>query len=547
MQIPVMRRSIEIEQLGESLNYASLELYSTERQLIEERERLAVTLVSIGDGVIVTNTEGRIVLINRVAEELTGWTSQEAEGKLLTEIFCIINEETREISENPVEKVLRDGKIVGLANHTALISRNGRERSIGDSGAPIKDKSGKIMGVALVFRDITEKNRMEAELLKTQKLESLGILAGGIAHDFNNILTVVLGNISVAKRLSNSEDEIYERLKIAEKATLKARELTQQLLIFSKGGAPVMKRGSVGNLLRETASFTLRGSNVKCDVFIPDKLWQVEMDEGQMSQVIQNLIINAQQAMPEGGLITLWAENITIENDIPNLQRGNYVMIGVEDKGSGIPEKHLPLIFDPYFTTKEKGSGLGLTIAHSIIKKHGGNITVKSKIDAGTTFYVYIPASYNNKEDVIIEKRIQEITSKGTGRILIMDDEEYIRELVTNTLTHCGYNVESASNGEEAIELYKKAKKSGHAFDAVILDITVPGGMGGKETIKKLMEIDPDVKAIVSSGYSNDAVMAEFWKHGFKGVVTKPYKVEELYEVLQGVITINDSLAKNKP
>ncbi|MCL4493140.1 MAG: ATP-binding protein [Nitrospirae bacterium] len=535
-QIPVEHGSIEIEQLGESLNHASRELYSTERQLIAERERLAVTLQSIGDGVIATDTEGRVILFNKVAEELAGWLSQEAGGKFLPEVFHIINEKTRRPAENPVERVLKTGRIVGLANHTALISRDGTERSIADSGAPIVDSDGKIIGVVLVFRDVTEKNKMEAEIIRAQKLESLGVLAGGIAHDFNNILTAILGNVSLAKMYANPGDGISERLAVAEKATLRARDLAQQLLTFSRGGVPILKTASIGNLLRETACFSLRGSNIRCDVHLSGNLCPVEVDEGQMSQVIQNLIINAQQAMPEGGIIKVSAENITLEKDgdLP-LEKGNYVKIIIEDQGIGIPEEHLNKIFDPFFTTKEQGSGLGLATVYSIIKKHNGHITVSSRAGAGTTFSLYLPASW--KEEIMTEETGESVSFEGTGRVLVMDDEEYIREFVSDMLSHFGYTVDSAKNGGETLDLYKRAIESGRPYDVVIMDLTVPGDMGGRETMMKLVEIDPGVKAIVSSGYSSDPILAEFRKHGFSGVLAKPYKSEELLAALHKIIT----------
>lgn len=505
-----------------------------EKALATEKERMAVTLRSIGDGVITTDIKGKIVLINKVGEDLTGWTQEEAMDRPLAEVFHIINENTRKRCENPFEKVIKTNGIVGLANDTVLVARDGTERIIADSGAPIRDKGGNIIGVVLVFRDITEKRKMEEELLKADKLGSLGILAGGIAHDFNNVLTAILGNITLAKMYAKPGDRVYERLTEAEKASLQAKDLTQQLLTFSRGGAPIKKIIPVSELLKDAALFALSGSNVRCEFTIPDDLWPVEIDEGQISQVINNLIINASQAMPEGGIIKIRAENMVVDagQGLP-LKEGRYVKISTEDQGIGILKEHLSKIFDPYFTTKRKGSGLGLTAAYSTIKKHNGYIDVKSKLGVGTTFFIYLPASEHSP--AIKEKEMNRIF-EGIGKILLMDDEDMVRDVAGEMLSHMGYSVEFAKDGIEAIELYKIAKESGEPFDAVIMDLTVPAGMGGKKAIKKLLEIDPNVKAIVSSGYSNDPVMSDFRRYGFRDMVAKPYKIKELGKTLHGVI-----------
>jgi PAS domain S-box-containing protein len=507
-----------------------------EKSLEQEKERLAVTLRSIGDGVITTDTSGRIVLINKIAEELTGWKSEEAIGKLLNEVFHIINEISREERENPVDIILRTGNKIQLANHTSLISKNGTEKIIADSGSPIIDKEGKILGVVIVFRDITEKQKLEKEILKIQKLESIGILAGGIAHDFNNILTSIMGNLSIAKMtidVSNKE-KIIDLLTKTEKASLRAKDLTQQLLTFAKGGSPILKSGSMEDVLRDSINFALRGSNIKSEITI-ENLWTVEMDEGQVSQVIQNLIINADQAMPQGGTIKVKAENILIDDthkSIP-LDKGKYIKVSIEDQGIGIPADYLSKIFDPYFTTKPKGSGLGLASSYSIINKHGGVITAESKLGKGSKFTFYLPASEKKVEQ---EEPVSETIKTGEGNILILDDEESIREMLMEILTSLGYTADSVADGLEAVELYKKALNSNNPYDLVIADLTVPGGMGGKETLSELLKIDPNAKVIVSSGYSTDPIMSEYWKYGFKGIITKPYGMEEVSKVLHGIV-----------
>jgi len=431
----------------------ALEDKQTEEWLSAERERLAVTLRSIGDGVIVTDAEGKITMMNKVAESLTGWTLDESIGKPLEKVFYIVNEKTHKRCENPFEKVIKTNGVVGLANDTMLIAKNGAQRLIADSGAPIKGKTGKIMGVVIVFRDVTEKRKMEQELMKADKLESLGILAGGIAHDFNNILTAILGNISLAETCSRAGDELIKKLEKAKKACLRGKGLTHQLLTFAKGGEPVKKVISMAELIRDAVSFALSGSNVNCEFFIPDDLWLVEVDEGQMSQVIHNIIINADQAMPTGGIIKISCENVvrTKKDKLP-LKEGKYVRIEIKDQGMGIPKKYLPKIFDPFFTTKKRGSGLGLSTAYSVIKKHNGHIFAKSKVGKGTTFYIYLPASEKTK---IIKDVKEEL--KGRGRVLIMDDEEMILEIVGEMLNLLGYEAEFARDEHEAIDLYKKA------------------------------------------------------------------------------------------
>lgn len=504
-----------------------------EEELAAEKERLAVTLRSIGDGVITTNTGGEVALMNKVAEGLTGWMQEAAVGKPLTEVLHVVDEKTGQRCDNLVEKVIGSGRIMGLADYRVLIARDGTQRIIAENVAPIRDKDGNIVGVVLVFQDVTEKRKLEEELLKAQKLESIGILAGGIAHDFNNILTSILGNITLAKMYTPPEDKISERLTKAEKACLHARDLTLQLLTFSKGGAPIIRTASIAGVLRDVCPFALSGSNVGCKLSIPDDLWLVDIDEGQMRQVVNNLVINAQQSMPEGGIIQGGCENVILkEEDLP-LRPGKYVRIFIKDQGVGIPEEHLRKIFDPYFTTKSKGSGLGLTNCYAIIKKHNGYIRVESEPGAGTTFHVYLPAA---AEQVLAKDSGEETTFGGKGRVLVMDDEEIIRDISGEMLRHIGYEVGFAKDGDEAIEIYKRAQDLGQPFDAVIMDLTIPGGMGGREAIQKLVEINPEVKVIVSSGYSNDPIMAEFRKYGFSGVVAKPYNIEELSKTLHQVI-----------
>jgi len=373
---------------------------------------------------------------------------------------------------------------------------------------------------------------MEEEFLRTEKLESVGILAGGIAHDFNNILTAITGNISLAKNQVTPEDEIYDLLNEVEMASTRAQGLTKQLLTFAKGGTPVKETTSIKDIIKESTIFALRGSKSNCEFSIGEELWAVEVDVGQLNQVINNIMINASQAMPLGGTIKVVVKNLVIE-DIDNLpvKLGRYIEISITDQGVGIAEEHLLHIFDPYFTTKHEGSGLGLATTYSIVKRHDGQIKVESQLGVGTTFHIYLPAS----EKAIPEKKETGLI-KGQGRILVMDDEASLRRTVGKMLEKLGYEPEFTKDGAGAIEMVKEAKEAGRSYDAVILDLTVPGGMGGKECITKLLEIDHGIKAIVSSGYSEDPVLSNFQEYGFKGMMPKPFEVRTLSKVLHDVL-----------
>ncbi|MHB8069167.1 MAG: PAS domain-containing hybrid sensor histidine kinase/response regulator [Desulfobaccales bacterium] len=397
--------------------------------------------------------------------------------------------------------------------------------------------------VVINCRDITERQHAEKERLRIVKLESLGILAGGIAHDFNNILTAILGNLSLTGMESYLKNADRARLNEAEKACLRAQALAQRLVTFARGGAPVKKPTDINKLLKETANLTLCGTNIRCDFCLPEELWLVKVDEGQINQVINNLLINAQQAMPVGGIITIRAENVTMEEDaelplprgkhIP-LPKSEYVKITVVDQGEGIPPEIGDKIFDPYFTTKPQGSGLGLATAYSIIKNHHGYITMESNAGEGSVFYIYLPAL----KDAIPfpeEATIEPLT--GQGRILIMDDEGIVLVVLGEMLKKLGFEVASARDGREAVEIYQTARREEQPFAAVILDLTVPGGLGGKETLEFLKEINPQVKVIVSSGYSDSPIMADYEKYGVQGVISKPYRLPELSKVIHEVLT----------
>ena len=375
------------------------------------------------------------------------------------------------------------------------------------------------------------RERIEEDLRRREKLESVGLLAGGIAHDFNNILTAVLGNINLAQAVADPQDPVHARLVEAEKATLAARGLTQQLLTFSKGGLPVKRLVSLAQLVQEQTVFACRGSSVFCQIKTDPALWNTEVDEGQIGQVVNNLVLNAVQAMAGGGTVLVSADNVAADMpDDPALPRERFVRITVQDSGSGIPRENLQRMFDPYFTTKPGGSGLGLAVTYSIVKQHGGHIRVDSEVGKGTTFSVYLPAS---DRALTPPEGAAQSPETGNGRILVMDDERMVREIAAAMLQVLGYEVESAADGAAAIALYEQARAQGRPFSAVIMDITIPGGMGGKEAIRELLAIDPGVRALVSSGYSNDPVMADFAEHGFCAVIPKPYRLADLAAALK--------------
>lgn len=386
----------------------------------------------------------------------------------------------------------------------------------------------------------------EEELLKARKLESIAALSGGIAHDYNNLLTAIIGNISLAQTYLDPNDKPYTLLGEAYAASMLARDLTQKLITFSKGGAPIRKAASLHPLIHRATDFSLSGSNVKCDFCVPNDLWSVEVDENQIGQAIYNLVMNAREAMPDGGALRVTAENVDTPKRTLGLKNGRYVKISFKDEGEGISKENLDRIFDPYFSTKEKGAekgmGLGLSISHSIIQGHDGEVEVASQEGVGTTFSIYLPASEaDTPEAKSGETIVKALCVSKKGRVLVMDDEKMIRDLAGELLSRLGYEVGFARDGLEAIRLYKEARDAGSPFNAVVLDLTVRGGMGGKEAIEKLLKIDPDARGIVSSGYSDDPVMTDFGHYGFCGVVSKPYTVLELSEALNQVMGEGES------
>jgi PAS domain S-box-containing protein len=401
---------------------------------------------------------------------------------------------------------------------------------------PIKNSSGEVIFVIEYVRDITEKKnaeenriKLEQQIQKNQKLESLGVLAGGIAHDFNNLLSGIYGYIDIARENSLNAD-VIKYLDCTLDTMDRARDLTQQLLTFSKGGTPFRETEKLNAFLKDTVKFTLSGLNISCKYNVSDDLWMCDYDKNQIAQVIHNLIINAQQAMPVGGTIELTAENLKIsENSHAALKRGNYVKISVKDTGIGIPENIQQKIFDPFFTTKQKGSGLGLATSYSIIKKHDGIIDFESIPGKGSTFYIILPASVTDKDDNV---DISVSGNKSTGRILVMDDEEVIRNTMDIMLSKAGFNTLLANDGNAALKIFKEHTKQNIKIDIVILDLTVPGKKGGKEIIGEIRKLNKNIPVIVSSGYSEDPIIQNPLDYGFTDSIKKPFIKKELTNII---------------
>ena len=499
--------------------------------LLQSMERYRLLFERNLAGVFQIDRNGTISTTNQAFAAMLGYLdTDELPGRSIADLATEPHEIDRFLGELSVQREIHNRELT-------MTARDGRTVTLLMNAGRIGDANGEgelIEGIAI---DISDRNRaeedrrrLELQLQQGQKLESLGVLAGGIAHDFNNMLMAILSNISLAKRSATDSQETLRRLNEAEEVCLRATGLTQQLLTFSKGGRPIRKTAPIAGLVDEAAAFAARGSHCNLDCRQVGGIWPAEIDEGQIVQVIQNLVLNAIQAMPDGGAITVTTNNTHLtEGDVPTLEAGRFVQIEVIDTGVGIPESHLDRIFDPFFTTKTGGSGLGLATAFSIVRSHGGAIVVRSQPDQGSRFTIFIPASDEARVDT--EARVEELV-QGHGRLLIMDDDEAVRSAAAELLETIGYEVDTAADGSVAIELYTQAMDSDSPFDAVVLDLTVPEGVGGRETMARLLEIDPKVKAIVSSGYSTDPVMANYREFGFSGVAVKPYRLAELARTL---------------
>ncbi|MEK6698262.1 MAG: PAS domain S-box protein [Nitrospirota bacterium] len=512
----------------------------TERKLAEEAlhesERSLKTLMSNLPGMAYRCCNDRNWTMEYVSEGAVGLTGYQP-ADLIGNAKIAYNDLIRPDDQGPVWEAVQ--KAVGSRDKYTLNYRirraDGQERWVWEQGQGVFSLAGDLLALEGFIIDVSERCLLEEERLKTQKLESIGTLAGGIAHDFNNLLQGIFGYISMAKMTLDQKEKSLAMLEQSEKALHQSVNLTTQLLTFSKGGKPVKRSLSLLPVIENAARFALSGSRSEYRSTSAPDLRRVEADEGQLGQVIQNIVLNADQAMPLGGCVEIAAQNVSASDaSLPRSIAGkDHVLITIRDSGVGIPEQYLGKIFDPYFTTKEKGSGLGLATSYSIIRNHGGLIDVRSRVGKGTTFFLYLPAS----EAVAEESPGAAAPGKArSGRVLVLDDEKVVREVAGELLRALGHEAEFAESGEAALTMYREAMAAAKPFDVVILDLTIRGGMGGLETLGKLLEIDPGAKAVVSSGYSDEAALSNYREHGFRAFLKKPYNMDELQNTLSNML-----------
>ncbi len=520
----------ELQKVNNDLIKTKEELTARNIQLFEEKERFNRVLESINDAVIVTDKKAVILLVNNATCNLLNKEYHELIGKDIMTILDLDCKQSVNFTFNTIIEILQQKSI----SNECILHVGGVSYNIELYILPLKDQMNNITGTIVVLRDITQKKIIEDHIARTSKLESVGLMAAGIAHDFNNILTSIVGNLSIAKNKIHESSELYHYINDAEKASFKAKELTQQLLTFAKGGAPVKKVTSLSTMFKDIVTFVLRGSGVESKFIIDDNLYNVEVDEGQISQVIQNIVINAREAMHDHGLLKIYAQNVTDDDPVKAIiGNGKSIRISIEDNGPGIQNGIIEKIFDPYYTTKPRGTGLGLTVVYSIIKRHGGYIFVDSQPGRGARFDIYLRATEKNIE--VIEDEGNEISVIGKGKVLVLEDDENIQFILRTMLEELGYEVDIACDGDEAYQKYLIAKESQHNYSFAIMDLTIPGKKGGKDTITQIRKLDNELKVIVSSGYSNDPVMSNYKDYGFNGILPKPYRFDDLKRIITAI------------
>ncbi len=535
----IEERTQELRIANEQLQEKIKQQLKFETQLAAEKEWLSVTLRSIGDGVITTDSDGCIISMNPAAEHLTGWFQKDAVGKQINDIYICQNDTNS--SEVPAVHALsilmQESCNSPVNNHSTVVTKDGLRFKVAEQAAPIFDSTGNKVGYVIAIRDITERIVLEEELFKAKKLESINLLAGGIAHDFNNLLTSIVTNLFMAKMELPPNEETSQLITNAEKAAFRASNLTKQLLIFSKNCTPPREKISVKEFIESSIGFYLSNSKSDYKLEFGEALKKIVIDRGLFDQVLSNIINNADEAMPDGGIIIVDAHNYDLKppHNLP-IKSGSYVKISISDTGEGIDKTIIHRIFDPYFTTRNASNGLGLTSAFAIVQKHGGHITVESTRYRGTVFNVFLPAS---------EEPHTEADDKSSSlplsdyNILLMDDEETIRLSIKKVLKHLGYDCVLTESGEQALQAVKEHLVKNVKFKAIILDLTIHGGKGAIEIVDELRKIDPETRIIVSSGYANDKVITDYQKYGFHAAITKPYTIENLADVLSRM-TRND-------
>jgi len=508
---------------GRPLGSENLQPRQVTRELLAVKKHFEIVLDSMAEGILEVTRETRIVYSNPAALSLIGVPEPELLTTRLADLF--------EGDDRP--------RLQGFLESAASSSPRAlddkpftlRGRQVSVKALPIKDEANKTI---VMLTDITEQKRIQKQLQQARKIEAIGTLAGGIAHAFNNALTVIIGNIALAKKYADRDSKVLKKLEEAEIASLKARDLTHRLMPFSDDSTPVRHVASIEEAVRNGCGSALAGTASRCEISIPEGLWWVRGNPDQIRQAIHNVVINAVEATLSDGIVNVSAENyVSAKADELHLQPGQYVKISVQDRGAGIPEECLPKVYDPYFTTKEMGRGLGLATAYSFISKHDGLITASSEPRSGTTFFIYLPAV---PPSACRAGEPNPPSNGAKGKVLVMDDDETVREILGEALSALGYQSRFAAEGREAIGAYTLAKESGEPFDAVIMDLTISKGMGGMEAIQRLLKIDPQAKAIVSSGYADDPAMLDYAKYGFRGGLDKPFRVKDLNALLERLI-----------
>lgn len=521
------RRILELERLKATQKVS-------EQALRENEEKYRLMIDTTAQMIALCDMNWTVLFINTGGLDLIGYDETDILGN---SIFDFFEPESYENIRERLNEITHNSFRVDELCEAAFLHRNGDAVPVEVNAAPTL-KEGVPIGFLFTAKDISKRRRIEEELLRAKKLESIGILAGGIAHDYNNLLTAIVGYITLAESTMKPGDEALTHLGQARYAANMAKTLSRKLITFSRGGKPAKKPAPVSPLLEDSLPFALAGSNIECELLIPKHLWPVEHDASQMSQAIHNIVTNSREAMPKGGTLRVKAENMRIRRRNGNLvEPGDWVRITIEDEGFGIPQQHMDKVFDPYFTTKEmgaqKGLGLGLAISHSIIRNHQGYLLVESEPDRGTTVHIYLPAS--NPARGREGSSHGSTRNRGAIRILVMDDEEIVLEITGKMLKRAGYEIGLAKNGAEAIRLFTQSIEEDNPFHLALLDLTVRGGIGGKEVVRKLLEIEPGLKAVVSSGFSDDPVMRDFPIYGFSAAVTKPYDIGDLREIIEKV------------